>query len=120
MSLQCGNGLTTATNGSVSKDQCLIPVGWGMVSMQPLVAVLCANGSYGVNTTRAVTANARCVLCPPNLFTSDTLSGTPAAAPFTSESECLLKPGWGMLPSGEVKLCPAGTYNAGFNRKPCQ
>jgi hypothetical protein len=104
----------------VSKDQCLIPAGWGIVTLQPLLAVMCANGSYGINSTRAVTANARCVLCPPNLFTTDQLSSKPATAPYTSELDCLLKPGWGMSASGEVKLCQPGTYNAGYNRKTCQ
>lgn len=118
--LQCGNGLTTAAAGSVSAEQCLIPAGWGVVSVTPPAAAICANGSYGINSTRAVTSNARCVLCPPNLFTRDTLSGTPAAAPYTSELDCVLKPGWGMSGTGEVKVCPPGTYNAGYNRKPCQ
>jgi hypothetical protein len=115
--LQCGTGLTTAKIGSVSVDACLVPAGWGLTQLTPEpIPVMCANGSYGVNSTRAVVATSRCVLCPPNMFTADQLTNVTAAQGYMDEQACLVRPGWGTTATG-VEICPAGSYNEGLNRK---
>jgi hypothetical protein len=115
--VQCGSGLTTEKLGSVSADACIIPAGWGLIQFTPEpIAVMCVNGSYGVNSTRAVVATSRCVLCPPNLFTADQLTNETASQGYVDEQACLVKPGWGMMATG-VEICPVGTYNEGLNRK---
>uniref|UniRef100_A0A383V609 Tyrosine-protein kinase ephrin type A/B receptor-like domain-containing protein n=1 Tax=Tetradesmus obliquus TaxID=3088 RepID=A0A383V609_TETOB len=119
----CGTGLITLSTGSVSKDACLVPAGWGLVS--PTEAAKCDKNTYGDAVNRTAVANARCTPCPAGMFTLDTLDKrTIGAAPapanelYTSESACLVEEGWGTTSTLPQK-CPVGTYNAGKNREAC-
>jgi hypothetical protein len=100
--LQCGTNLITATDGSVSKDACQVPAGFGLTSINPMAAAKCEKNTYGDSVPRAAVANARCTACPADMFTLDTLEARAiGAAPadanelYTSEAACLVAPGWG-------------------------
>lgn len=118
--LQCGKGLATAAVGSVSKDACLVPAGAGLVSLFPMQATPCVNGSYGDNVDRPAVAGSRCSTCGPNMFTPDLLEDAVSpAGGYTSEDACKLQPGWGMTQT-MVERCQVGTFNPGKNRLPCE
>ncbi|KAF6264077.1 hypothetical protein COO60DRAFT_1634747 [Scenedesmus sp. NREL 46B-D3] len=119
--IQCGTGVITAAEGSDSKDACLVPAGWGLTSLYPMVAEPCQKNAYGDVNDRVVAVDARCTACPPDMFTMDVLEGRPRNGNelFTSEAACLVKPGWGAT-STVPQECPAGTFNKGKNRLPCQ
>lgn len=119
--LQCGTGLITAATGSVSKDACLVPAGWGLTQITPsMVAEPCANNYYGDSATRPAVANARCTPCPADMFTMDTLgAATGNSTLYTSEDACKVKAGWGTTAT-TPQVCPKGTYNVGSNREPCK
>ena len=116
----CGANLVTSETGAVSKDACMVPPGYGIISLQPLAAAACTQNSYGADEERAAVPSARCTPCGPNLLTADMLNS--AAAPvggYTSEAACLTQPGWGMTPTGLPERCPKGTYSSGGSRAPC-
>jgi hypothetical protein len=118
--LQCGTGLITKEAGSVSKDACLVPAGYGLTSLSPMVAAPCEQNTYGDSVDRAAVANARCTACPADMFTMDTLETRTrnSSEYYTAESACLVKPGWGTT-STTPQECPVGTFNEGKNRSPC-
>jgi hypothetical protein len=95
--LQCGTNLKTAAAGSVSKDACLVPAGFGLTGINPMAAAKCEKNTYGDSVDRTAVANARCTPCPGDMFTLDTLEGRDigAAELFTSEADCKVAPGWG-------------------------
>ncbi|KAF6251142.1 hypothetical protein COO60DRAFT_1677280 [Scenedesmus sp. NREL 46B-D3] len=119
--VECGSGVITAAEGSVSKDACLVPAGWGLTSLSPMVAEPCQQDTYGHDVDRVAVANARCTACPTDMFTLDTLEGRARneSELYTSEAACLVKPGWGTT-STIPQECPVGTFNEGNNRAPCQ
>jgi hypothetical protein len=118
--LQCGTGLITKEAGSVSKDACLVPAGYGLTSLSPMVAAPCEKNTYGDSVDRAAVANARCTACPADMFTMDTLESRTRNSNeyYTSEAACLVKPGWGTT-STTPQECAVGTFNEGKNRSPC-
>jgi hypothetical protein len=59
-SVQCGVGLITFIEGTVEAKDCLVPLGWGLVSMDPLAAVMCTNNTYGISDEREVSITSRC------------------------------------------------------------
>ncbi len=117
--VKCGTGIITAATGSVSKDACLVPAGYGLVSLNPMVAEPCKANTYGHAMDRVAVANARCTACPMNMFTLDVLNNEARVGLYTSEAACLVQPGWGTT-STIPQQCPVGTFNAGKNRLPCQ
>jgi hypothetical protein len=75
--VRCGDNLFTEAIGSVSKDDCLVPAGWGLKSYVPiLVAELCVRNKYGDPKARAALRDAVCFECRPNLYTVDFLTNT--------------------------------------------
>ncbi|KAF6264065.1 hypothetical protein COO60DRAFT_1663488 [Scenedesmus sp. NREL 46B-D3] len=116
---ECGTGVITLESGSVSKDACLVPAGWGLTSLSPMVAEPCEQNTYGHDVDRVAVANARCTACPTDMFTLDVLEGAPRSGLYTSEAACLVKPGWGTTATIPQE-CPVGTFNEGKNRLPCQ
>lgn len=92
---QCGSGIITLSTGSVSRDACRVPAGWGIRSYYPLVAQPCTNNSYGIAQDRPVSSSVRCVSCPPNMHTADVLSGAvlPEGAGYTGETSCKVAAG---------------------------
>jgi hypothetical protein len=85
-----------------------------------MVAERCKQNTYGDSVDRAAVANARCTACPADMFTMDTLESRTLndGETYTSESACLVKPGWGTT-STTPQECPVGTFNEGKNRSPC-
>jgi hypothetical protein len=98
-----------------------VPAGWGLTSLNPMVAAKCQQNTYGHNETRVAVANARCTACPSNMFTIEILDerALNAGDLYISEAACLVKAGWGTT-STIPQECPVGTYNAGKNRLACQ
>uniref|UniRef100_A0A383VRV3 Tyrosine-protein kinase ephrin type A/B receptor-like domain-containing protein n=1 Tax=Tetradesmus obliquus TaxID=3088 RepID=A0A383VRV3_TETOB len=119
--IQCGSGLITKEEGSVSNDACLIPAGWGLTSMSPVTAAPCEKNTFGDDTSRVVASDARCNACPGDTYTLDTLENRNRSSNelYTSDADCLVKPGWGTT-STIPQECPVGTYNEGKNRLPCK
>ena len=122
--VSCGTNLITDGTGAVSKDACLVPAGYGVISLEPLAAGRCVDNSYGINDTRTAGPGARCTPCAANLLTGENLPAPlTAAAPaegYQSEQACVTQPGWGLPTSGQAELCPLGTYSVGGTRGPCQ
>ncbi|KAF8061892.1 Svep1 [Scenedesmus sp. PABB004] len=116
----CGAGVVTAETGSVGRDACLVPAGWGLASYFPLTAKPCTNNTYGDDVPRAAVSNARCLPCTPGMYTRDVLDNALAPAGYSSEQECLVPPGWGTTTTDQVQRCDPGTFNPGRNREPCQ
>eukprot|EP00775_Hariotina_reticulata_P003781 gene3781-4040_t len=116
---KCGVNIDTEETGSVTKDACRVPAGYGIISMLPLAAAMCVQGSIGDAMPRPATFSARCVNCPANFMTVDMFTGVPATEGYTSESACVLQAGWGTTQSNLVEQCRVGTFNTGGNRQPC-
>lgn len=114
----CGTNLDTEGTGAVSRDACRVPPGFGVVSLAPLAVRMCTDGTYGAPVARPATFSARCVSCPANTATNDTLTGVAATSGWTSEAACLLRPGWGTTATMPER-CQLGSWNAGGNRLPC-
>eukprot|EP00775_Hariotina_reticulata_P003962 gene3962-4215_t len=115
----CGPGLITADIGSVGRDACMVPAGWGVVSLFPVMtAKICVGNSYGDAVDRPASAASRCSTCSANMYTLDTLAGEVRTTGYTSESDCKLAPGWGQTAT-LVERCERGTFNPGLNRLPC-
>ncbi|KAF8059701.1 hypothetical protein HT031_005109 [Scenedesmus sp. PABB004] len=116
----CGAGLTSPV-GAVARESCLVPAGFGLTSPAAAAdwaAAPCELGAYGADEARPAASNVRCVPCPTGTLTGDQL-GTPRSGPeYTSETACLVRPGWGMTAAGAEECLP-GTYNAGRNRAGC-
>lgn len=93
-----------------------MPPGYGVVSLDPLVAEMCTNNRYGANETRLASASSRCQTCPAGLYTRDVLTGVPATEGYKSMRDCMLMPGYGMGEGGIIEPCPTGTYNPGGTR----
>jgi hypothetical protein len=104
----------------VSADACLIPAGWGLTLLSPMVAEPCEKSTYGADTERAAAANTRCISCPTRMFTLDSIENRTRSEGelYTSEAACLVKPGWGTTTTTPEE-CPVGTFNEGKNRSPC-
>lgn len=120
--MECGANLITAETGSVSKEACLVPAGYGVISLEPLAAALCVDNQYGINDTRPAVAGARCTPCGANLLTGENLPSLNTTAPTTgyqNDQACLTQPGWGLPTSGVAEQCPLGTWSAGGSRSPC-
>jgi hypothetical protein len=101
--------------GAVSADACLVPAGWGLTSLSPMVAAPCDQNTFG-----DASPNARCTPCPTNMFTMDDIENRThnKGELYTSEAACLVKPGWGTT-STVPEECKVGTFNEGKNRLPC-
>jgi hypothetical protein len=76
----------------------------------PMVTAPCEKNTYGDSVDCAAVANARCTACPADMFTMDTLESRARndGELYTSESACLVKPGWGTT-STTPQECPVGT-----------
>lgn len=119
--LQCGDGIVTLGTGSVTKDSCLVPAGSGLVQTGATPsAAICQSNFYGVNADRPVSVAARCVACPPDTFTMDTLTGVATTVGYMDQTDCKAPAGYGLTASGLVEKCPKGTWNSGENREPCK
>lgn len=82
----------------MSKDVCLVPAGWGLSSINPLIAEKCKTNTYGDDKNRTAVANARCTPCPAGMMTMDVLDGgrnLNDGELYTSELACLVPEGWG-------------------------
>ncbi|KAF8066270.1 leucine--tRNA ligase [Scenedesmus sp. PABB004] len=107
---QCGANLTTAGEGALEFDDCLLPPGFGGEGGLDggLVARLCERGRYGYGEPVEASRRYPCNACPPSTTTPDVLTG-----------DCLLKPGWGMGPTQVPELCRLGSWSAGSHRGAC-
>lgn len=120
LSLQCGENLITLAYGSLSAEDCRVPVGYGIIALTPIPrAVLCTSGSYGDTDIRPVSLASKCFSCGANLWTPDQIDGVPATGGFTSDQDCQVKPGFGITET-TVDPCRIGFYNPGRNREPCR
>eukprot|EP00775_Hariotina_reticulata_P014240 gene14240-14388_t len=140
----CGQGLATPNPGAKSRSQCFTEAGWGRRQVRvngsmTFVSVMCPLGTYngwykeGWNRNLCVrcgnylstqgngsTSKDDCLVpIGANLYTLDVLTKTNATDGYTSEEACLLKPGWGIGPTGLIDKCPPGLFNPGYNRAEC-
>eukprot|EP00775_Hariotina_reticulata_P013894 gene13894-14013_t len=101
-------------------NDCRVPVGYGITTLSPKPqAELCTAGNYGDDDTRPVSMASRCFSCGANLWTPDQIDDIPATSGFTSNQDCMVKPGFGITET-TVDPCRVGYYNPGRNRNPCQ
>eukprot|EP00775_Hariotina_reticulata_P003780 gene3780-4039_t len=117
--VRCGANLDTADVGSVSKDACRVPAGYGLVSLYPLVARICTQNTYGDTVARPAASSSRCQSCPARMVTLDVFTGVDATTGYTSSSDCVVIAGFGTTQSNLVEQCDIGTFNPGGNRLPC-
>lgn len=111
--LQCGTNLGTLNTGSMTKDACLVPPGYGLVASGEMAAEMCGQNFYGMPEARPVSAASRCVACPANTITAD-------SSAHTDQTACQVIAGYGLAAGGIAEICPNGTYNGGGNREVCK
>jgi hypothetical protein len=127
----CGIGWRTESIGATSKSACFVDVGHGTASFgledgTTLTQVLkCSNGLFGYPTKVFGALNLPCRACQTGMSTRDadsSLSDTVRTATVnTGPEDCYTLPGWGYDTQAQsAKLCMAGSYNAGWNKEPCQ
>eukprot|EP00775_Hariotina_reticulata_P003536 gene3536-3805_t len=103
----CGDGVTTAAEGSTSVDACdrAVP---GYKYTGSNTAEKCDLDTF--NPTESTSST--CTPCPFNMKTRDT--GSKGA------SDCLAPPGWAQATAtANITECPTDTYKEGWNRNPC-
>ncbi|KAF8057859.1 Slbp [Scenedesmus sp. PABB004] len=94
---KCGNGLTTATNGSTSGADCQAPAG---SYVDKSVGKKCQKGTFSV----ALNSDAQCTKCPDGLTTAG--EGSKLATDCT-----LAVRGWYKTSATTAAECPVNSYN---------
>jgi hypothetical protein len=102
----CGDGLRTKGTGSVSKQECMIPPGWGTKAvlggngMIMLILEQCLNGTYGMQVPVFGVQALPCKPCGDNMVTLDAKpnwSGNLTTYTNAGFNSCLTLPGYGWV-----------------------
>jgi hypothetical protein len=107
--IPCPNRITTATEGSTSKDACSLALkGYFISSSDPLTAAKCPLDTYN----DAEEARTSCTPCENGWKTKEDGATGPAL--------CLAPPGFQLVAgAAAITKCPVGSYKADWNRNNC-
>ena len=106
----CGDGLRTKTTGSASKQECMIPPGWGTKAVGDgtdgrtmLILEQCLNGTYGLAVPTFGVQSLPCKPCGDNMRTMDAKpdwSGNLTTFINAGFDSCVTLPGYGWVSMG--------------------